>query len=143
MEWGLGMRVQSRLIAAVAATVIVCLGSSAGAQVPAGSITIDDDGQFLRNGQAVISGSYSCEVGLGFAFITGNLVQPVGRLAPVRGEFTTEAVCTGETETWSAAVSGAGRFRGGRAVASASLMVCPDGTCISVAETTEQVRLRR
>ncbi len=137
------MRVHPRLIAALAATVIVCLGSSAGAQVPAGNITIDDDGQFLRDGQAIISGSYSCDEGLGFAFIIGNLVQPVGRLAPVRGEFTTEAVCTGETETWSAAVSGAGSFRGGRALASASLMVCPDGTCVSIAETTEEVRLRR
>jgi Family of unknown function (DUF6299) len=127
----------------VGAMLIVGFGGPpAEAQVPAGTISVDDTGQFLRDGQATISGSYSCEEGSGFAFITGNLVQPVGRLAPVRGEFITEAVCTGETESWTAVVQGAGKYKGGRAVASASLMVCPD-TCVSVAETTEDVRLRR
>jgi len=91
----------------------------------------------------MISGTYSCDEGSGFAFISGNLVQPVGRLAPVRGELITEAVCTGEIETWSGLVQGAGKYRGGRAVASVSLMVCPDETCGSIAETTEDVRLTR
>ncbi len=118
-------------------------GPPAEAQVPAGTISVDETGQFLPNGQATISGSYSCEEGSGFAFITGNLVQPVGRLAPVRGEFIIEAVCTGEPESWTAVVQGAGKYKGGRAIASASLMVCPDITCVSVAETTEDVRLRR
>jgi hypothetical protein len=139
------MRVQRGLAGAAAAIVIGCFGSgSAVAQVPGGTITVDAEGQFLPNGQATISGSYSCAEELGSAFITGNLVQPVGRLTPVRGDFIiADVVCTGETETWSATVSGAGRFRGGRAVASASLMVCPEGPCISIAETTEDVRLTR
>ncbi|HLM21665.1 MAG TPA: DUF6299 family protein [Propionibacteriaceae bacterium] len=138
------MRVLARLSGVAAATLIVAFGGSAvEAQVPGGMITVDDRGQFLPAGQAMISGTYSCEEDSGFAFITGNLVQPVGRLTPVRGEFITEAVCTGETETWTALVQGAGNYRGGRAVASVSLMVCPDATCVSVAETTEDVRLTR
>ena len=80
-----------------------------------------------------------------FGFIEGNLTQPVGRLAPVRGNFiVAETPCTGETETWTATVQGAGKYRGGGAVASASLVVCPEGSaCVSIAETTEDVRLRR
>jgi hypothetical protein len=138
------MRVSPRWSGVLAAIAIVGLGSPPlAAQVSGGTITVDDQGQFLPSGQAMISGTYSCEEGSGFAFITGNLVQPVGRLAPVRGEFVTEAVCTGEIETWSASVQGAGKYRGGRAVASASLAVCPDETCVSIAETNEDVRLTR
>jgi hypothetical protein len=138
------MRTLARWSGVLAAMAVVGLGAPPlAAQVPAGTITVDDQGQFVPSGEATISGTYSCEEGSGFAFITGNLVQPVGRLAPIRGEFITEAVCTGETETWSALVQGAGKYRGGRAVASASLMVCPDETCVSVAETTEDVRLTR
>lgn len=138
------MRVVAILRGALAAMAIVGVGArSVTAQVPAGTITVDDLGQFRPDGQAMISGTYSCEEGSGFAFISGNLVQPVGRLAPIRGEFITEAVCTGETETWSASVQGAGKYRGGRAVASVSLMACPDETCGSIAETTEDVRLTR
>jgi len=138
------MRVVAILRGALAAMAIVGVGArSVTAQVPAGTITVDDLGQFRPDGQAMISGTYSCEEGSGFAFISGNLVQPVGRLAPIRGEFITEAVCTGETETWSASVQGAGKYRGGRAVASVSLMDCPDETCGSIAETTEDVRLTR
>ena len=138
------MRLGARVATGVGAMLIVGFGGpSAEAQVPAGTISVDDTGQFLPSGQATISGSYSCEEGSEFAFITGNLVQPVGRLAPVRGEFITEAVCTGHTESWTAVVQGAGKYKGGRAIASASLMVCPDTACVSVAETTEDVRLRR
>ena len=138
------MRALGRVAGLLAAVLVIGLGAPAAvAQVPGGTISVDDVGRFLPDGQAMISGTYSCPEGSGFAFITGNLVQPVGRLAPVRGEFITEAVCTGQTETWSALVRGAGQYRGGRAVASASLMVCPDGTCTSIAETTEEVRLRR
>jgi len=137
------MTVVGMFSGALAAMAIVGLGApSVAAQVPAGTITVDDLGQFRSDGQATISGTYSCEEG-GFAFISGNLVQAVGRLAPIRGEFITEAVCTGETETWSGLVQGAGKYRGGRAVASVSLMVCPDQTCVSIAETTEDVRLTR
>ena len=86
------MRLVTRLATGVGAMLIVGFGAPpAEAQVPAGTISVDDTGQFLRDGQATISGSYSCEEGSGFAFITGNLVQPVGRLAPVRGEFITES----------------------------------------------------
>jgi hypothetical protein len=137
------MRLVTRLAATAAAILLVGFGAQlAEAQVPAGTISVDDTGRFLPDGRATISGSYLCEEGSGFAFITGNLVQPVGRLAPVRGEFITEAVCTGEPESWTAVVEGAGKYKGGRAVASASLMVCPDSTCVSAAETTEDVRLR-
>src|SRR5687768_3207717 len=130
------MRIVGVLGAALAAMAIVGFGGSpAAAQVPAGTITVDDLGRFQSDGQAMISGTYACEAGSGFAFISGNLVQPVGRLAPIRGEFTAEAVCTGETETWSGLVQGAGKYRGGRAVASVSVMVCPDQTCGSIAET--------
>ena len=138
------MRLGARVATGVGAMLIVGFGGPpAEAQVPAGTISVDDTGQFLPDGQATISGSYSCAEGSGFAFITGNLVQPVGRLAPVRGEFITEALCTGQTESWTAVVQGAGKYKGGRAIASASLMVCPDTSCVSVAETTEDVRLRR
>jgi len=138
------MRTLARWSGVVAATAVVGLGAPPlAAQVSGGTITVDDQGRFVPSGQAMISGTYSCEEGSGFAFITGNLVQPVGRLAPIRGDFITEAVCTGETETWSALVQGAGKYRGGRAVASASLVVCPDETCVSVVETTEEVSLRR
>ena len=138
------MRVLATLSGGLAALALMGLGAPlVAAQVPAGTIAVDDLGNFRRDGQAMISGTYSCQDESGFAFITGNLVQPVGRLAPIRGEFITEAVCTGETETWSASVQGAGKYRGGRAVASVSLMVCPDETCVSIAETTEDVRLTR
>ena len=117
------MRLGTRLAIGVGAMLIVGFGGPpAEAQVPAGTISVDETGQFLPNGQATISGSYSCEEGSGFAFITGNLVQPVGRLAPVRGEFIIEAVCTGEPESWTAVVQGAGKYKGGRAIASASLV---------------------
>jgi hypothetical protein len=138
------MRLVTRLTTGVGAMLIVGFGAPpAEAQISAGGISVDGTGQFLPDGQATISGSYSCEEGSGFAFITGNLAQRVGRVVPVRGEFITEAVCTGETETWSAVVQGAGKYKGGRAVASASLMVCPDTACVSIAETAEDVRLRR
>src|SRR5215204_2688673 len=108
---GAPMTVVGMFSGALAAMAIVGLGApSVAAQVPAGTITVDDLGQFRSDGQATISGTYSCEEG-GFAFISGNLVQAVGRLAPIRGEFITEAVCTGETETWSGLVQGAGKYR--------------------------------
>ena len=137
------MRTLARWSGMVAAMAVVGLGAPPlAAQVSGGTITVDDQGQFVPSGQAMISGTYTCEEGSGFAFITGNLVQPVGRLAPIRGDFITEAVCTGETETsmrWCREPASTG----GRAVASASLMVCPDETCVSVVETTEEVSLRR
>ena len=68
------MRLGTRLAIGVGAMLIVGFGGPpAEAQVPAGTISVDETGQFLPNGQATISGSYSCEEGSGFAFITGNL----------------------------------------------------------------------
>jgi hypothetical protein len=134
-----------RAASVVTAFVIVSAtgASRVSAQLPGGEITVDPSGTFNRQGLATISGTYRCDETEDFAFISGNLVQPVGRLAPVRGEFVAEATCTGEFEEWTATVQGAGQFRGGRATASASLMVCPDGEpCVGIAETTEDVRLR-
>ena len=144
---GVTMRTVSktaRFIGAVSIVAAVC-NSGASAQQAGGAISVDPAGSFNRQGQATISGTYSCDDEDAFAFIEGNLVQPVGRLAPVRGDFiVAETPCTGETEQWTATVQGAGQFRGGGAVASASLVVCPEGSvCVSIAETTEDVRLRR
>jgi hypothetical protein len=138
------MRSVSKVAGLMAALLIVgAVGASnASAQQAGGVITVDATGQFDQQGRATISGTYSCDQVGEFAFISGNLVQPVGRLAPVRGDFVAEATCTGEQELWTATVQGAGKFRGGHAVASASLMVCPEAGCVSIAETTEGLHLR-
>jgi hypothetical protein len=139
------MRPLWRVTSVVTAMAIVGVGGAShiSAQQTGGDITVDPTGTFDQQGLATISGTYQCDETEAFTFISGNLVQPVGRLTPVRGEFFAEATCTGELEEWTATVQGAGKFRGGRATASASLMVCPEGEpCVGIAETTEDVRLR-
>jgi Family of unknown function (DUF6299) len=129
-------------LATVMAFISAVGAMNAHAQQTGGEITVDPVGTFDRQGQATISGTYVCEETEDFAFISGNLTQPVGRLTPVRGEFFAEATCTGDVGDWTATVQGAGLFRGGGAVASASLMVCAGEVCVGIAETTEDVRLR-
>ena len=137
------MRPMWRVTGVAVAMAIVAAGGAApaSAQVPAGIITVDPLGTFDQQGLATISGTYQCEETEAFTSITGNLVQPVGRLAPVRGDFVVaDAPCTGEVEVWTATVQGAGQFRGGRATASAAVVACAE-QCVVIAETTESVRL--
>jgi hypothetical protein len=139
MKW---IKTIRALVLATLVALAVLAASATAAQAQGASITVDPIGTFdAQSGTATLTGTFACGDASGFAFIEVVLRQPVGRVSTVSGSaFAEIAACTpGATGTWTATVSPSnGQFRGGRASASARLVV--DGTAI--AETSQTVQLR-
>lgn len=131
------------LCGAVAFAVPIAASPGVALAQGAAAVVISPTGTFdARTGQAVISGTFDCGDFTGPALINvGSLIQQVGRVSTVVGSGFADIAgpCTpGRTGTWSAPVIPTnGEFRGGKAFASAQLVV--DGT--PVAETGQTVRL--
>jgi len=132
---------------AVAAQVTMMLTGAVGpvtaAEAQAApSVTVDATGTFdAQTGSATLTGTFACGDAEGFAFIEVNLSQTVGRVSTVFGStFADIPPCTASASgAWTATISPSnGEFRGGRATASARLVVDAAG----IAETTTTVRLR-
>jgi hypothetical protein len=106
-------------------------------------LTVDPDGSFSKSGTATLTGTLSCSAGSS-AFLTATLQQSVGRVATVTGSNETfDDSCDGTAKTWTLTITPfSGLFRGGKAIATVSLIACNEITC-DVAEITRTVQLRR
>ena len=132
------------LRAAVVGTVfaLALLTTASAVSAQSAAITVDPTATFdVQSGSATVTGTYACGDGSGFTFVEVVLRQSVGRVSTVTGSaFAEVAECTsGATGTWSAEVFPSnGEFRGGKATASAQLVV----NGLGQAETGQMVRLR-
>ncbi len=114
-----------------------------GAPRPTGDVTVDPVGRFnARTGIATITGTYTCTSG-DSAFVSGFLQQKRGRFT-VDGSFNFLDVgtCDGTPRHWSIdVVPENGRFKGGKALATAFVTVCGPLECFGdLVEQTVKLR---
>jgi hypothetical protein len=84
------------------------------ATVPSMDVTVNPKGKVDRNGNAIISGSYTC-TGADYISVAETVKQAVGRFAVI-GDGYVEGPCDGTTQSWSTLVVPAnGKFAGGKA----------------------------
>jgi hypothetical protein len=84
------------------------------ATVPDVSVTVNPKGKVDRNGNAILSGTYTCTGG-DFLSISESLKQSVGRFA-ILGDGYADGSCDGTTQPWTAVVVPYnGKFAGGKA----------------------------
>jgi hypothetical protein len=98
------------------------------------TVTANSRGTVLKDGSALVSGTYSCTNADGEnSEIDGTLTQRVGRLKLSGDFFVYPLECDGATHGWSAVVSAYnGLFKGGKAASinfgfACGLLTCADG----------------
>ena len=96
-------------------------------------LTVDPNGRFDKGtGSATISGTISCSGDAFFAEVDVELTQNVGRFT-ITGYgyvYVDGSVCDGTAQPWSVEVLGStGKFKGGKAAATASAYVCGNFDC--------------
>ena len=88
--------------------------SVSAASVPTVDVTVSLKGKVDRNGNAILSGTYTCSGG-DFFSLSSSLKQAVGRFA-VLGDGYYDGACDGAKHAWSAmVVPYNGKFAGGKA----------------------------
>jgi hypothetical protein len=110
---------------------------------PTLDVTLAPRGTFnAKTGVATLHGTYTC-TDADFIDIFGNVSQPVGRIATIRGFFEVFDVstCDGSTHQWSADVSpDSGKFAGGQAMTVVFSFACGAFECAD-GFTEQTVRL--
>jgi hypothetical protein len=95
----------------------------------------------IKSGVATLHGTYTCTNAIWIG-IYGDLSQPVGRVATVRGSFIFEGTCDGTSRTWSAEVAPlSGKFAGGNAPMVGGSFACGAVECADGGVTEQTVRL--
>lgn len=139
----MALRLRRAVLILCGAVALAAIAASPGVALAQGTatVTISPTGTFdAQTGLAEISGTFDCGDFTGSSLIEVTLNQQVGRVSTVTGSGFSDLECTaGLTGTWSAQIIPTnGEFRGGKAFASARLVV--NGT--AVAETGRTVQLR-
>ena len=131
---------RASVLSALLAVTLLTTTSAVHAQSAA--ITVEPTATFdAQSGSATVTGTYACGDSSGFTFIEVVVRQSVGRVSTVTGSaFAEVAECIpGATGTWAAEVFPSnGEFRGGKATASAQLLV----NGVGQAETGQVVGIR-
>jgi hypothetical protein len=99
------------------------------ATVPAVELTVNPKGKVDRQGNALISGTYTCSGG-DFFSLSSSLKQSVGRFA-VLGDGYYDGDCDGSSHPWSAfVVPYNGKFAGGKAASFTYAFSCGVISCV-------------
>lgn len=113
------------------------------AVVPTVTATINPRGKVDRNGNALLSGTFTC-TGADFLELGTSLVQPVGRFAIQGDGYTSSAgTCDGQPHAWSTVVVPYnGKFAGGKAASVTFAFGCGSVFCAD-SYLEQRVRLSR
>ena len=122
---------------------------------PEVDLTIDPVGFFQKDGDAVVSGTFTCTGEAEFIDMFGQLQQRVGRFSingffglfgeeePPEENGEPVLTCDGTTQDWTATVDAEnGLFRGGKATVEAEVFACGPFDC-SESIVSETIKLRR
>jgi hypothetical protein len=99
------------------------------ATVPAVDVTVSPKGKVDRNGNATLTGTYTCSGG-DFFSLSSSLKQSVGRFA-ILGDGYYDGACDGASHAWSATVVPYnGKFAGGKAASFTYAFSCGVISCV-------------